>query len=69
MKNKLNILQSLADQIDEEKGYYKFFVERKKSGYFLVPEEPRYLGDEGEFMGKNFEDAKIAITKFVSNLN
>ena len=46
MKNKLNILQSLADQIDEEKGYYKFFVERKKLGYFLVPEEPRYLGDE-----------------------
>lgn len=64
---KLEILEAIVSKIDKDK-YYDFAVERRKTGFFLVPDESRYLGDEGEFMGKTFEDAKIAITKFVSNL-
>jgi hypothetical protein len=61
---KLEILQKSADKINTDK-YYQYTVEQKKDGIYLVPDEPRFIGDNGEFMGKTFEQAKANIGEFV----
>ena len=66
-ERKLEILQRIADQIDTEI-YYFYSVEEKRDGIYLVPDENRWIGDQGEFMGKTFEEAKVCIAEFVSNL-
>lgn len=29
-------------------------------GWFAIPDEARFVGDEGDFLGKNFEEAIAA---------
>lgn len=36
-------------------------VYRPGSGYWMEPEESRYFGDEGEFLGEDFETAAKTI--------
>ena len=40
------------------------FIPRK--GWFAIPDEARYYGDKGEFLGKTFEGA-IAAAKNIYN--
>lgn len=37
-------------------------------GIYLLPDESRWLGDRGEYMGNTFEDAKYNIGIFVNDL-
>jgi len=82
-QRKLDILQSIADKIDSEM-YYKFSVRQFKGGkqimpedenyidgedgIYLVPDEYRWIGDIGEYMGNTFEHAKYNIGIFVGSL-
>jgi len=51
------------DDYDE---YYYMLGDEREDGIYLIPEEGRYIGDTGEFMGFTFEQAKVAIDDFVS---
>lgn len=66
-KRKMEILQKIADKIDAEK-YYQYTVEQKEDGFYLIPDETRWIGDPGEFMGETFEQAKVAIAEFCQDL-
>ena len=65
MQEQLDILQAIADHIDSEK-YYSYSVKEKKDGFYLVPDESRFFGDRGEFMGSTFKEAKANIVDFVN---
>ena len=67
-KRKMEILQSIANRIDPEK-YYTYKVRKKADGFYLIPDEARFLGDKGEFMGDTFEQAKVNIAEFCRDLN
>lgn len=64
---KLEILQNIADKINTEK-YYAFEVVQLKDGIYLVPDESRWIGDTGEYLGDTFENAKYNIGIFVNEL-
>lgn len=66
-EREMEILQSIADTIDTEK-YYCYQVEKRKDGFYLMPDEHRWFGDKGEFMGETFEQATVNICVFVFNL-
>lgn len=82
-QRQLDILQSIADKIDSEI-YYKYSVMQFKDGkqimpedenyidgedgIYLVPDEDRWIGDIGEYMGNTFEHAKYNIGIFVGSL-
>jgi hypothetical protein len=66
-QRKMDILQSIADKIDTEK-YYSYQVQKRKDGFYLMPDEARWFGDKGEFMGETFEQAKVNIAEFTLNL-
>jgi len=38
--------------------FYSEFIPAK--GWYAIPEEPRWYGDGGDFLGKNFEEAIAA---------
>ena len=57
----------MSEARDDREELYIFeaeFIPRK--GWFAIPDELRYYDDEGEFLGKNFEDA-IASAKNIYN--
>lgn len=66
-KRKMDILQGIADKIDTNK-YHAYTVRKTKDGFYLIPDEARWFGDRGEFMGETFEQAKVNIAEFVVNL-
>ena len=82
-QRQLDILQSIADKIDSEI-YYKYSVMQFKDGkqimpedenyidgedgIYLVPDENRWIGDIGEYMGDTFEHVKYNIGIFVNSL-
>jgi hypothetical protein len=66
-QRRLGILQDIADKIDSEV-YYSFEVQERVNGVYLVPCEPRFVGDPGEYMGESFEEAKANIGDFVKLL-
>lgn len=53
-------LQKLVDDACEKKPeYYTFHVEfRGRAGWWAIPEERRWFGDAGEYLGANFSAAK-----------
>lgn len=53
-------LQQLVDHyIENDDTLYQFSVEfRGRSGWWAVPDEYRYFGDKGEYLGQNFDQAK-----------
>ena len=82
-QRQLDIFQSIADKIDSEI-YYKYSVRQFKDGkqimpenenyidgedgIYLVPDEDRWIGDIGEYMGDTFEHVKYNIGIFVNSL-
>ena len=63
----LAILQRITEMIDTEK-YFSFDVKQFSGGIYLMPDEPRWIGDNGEFMGETFELAKYNIGVFCEEL-
>ena len=63
----MEILTRITELIDTEE-YYSFSVKQRPDGIYLVPDEARFIGDNGEFMGKAFEQAKANIGEFVNLL-
>jgi hypothetical protein len=57
-------LQKLVDEACERNsGYYHFHVEfRGGAGWWAVPEESRWFGDAGEYLGANFSAAKKTLS-------
>jgi hypothetical protein len=54
-------LQNLVDSLREPVNY-KFTIEfRPFQGWFAVPDEPRWFGDDGEYLGARWQDAVRAI--------
>jgi hypothetical protein len=66
-QRKKEILQNILKGIDTEK-YYSYDVVQRKDGIWLVPDETRWFGDKGEFMGETFEEAKANIAEFAKDL-
>lgn len=55
-------LQALVEQHRDPNLHYEFTVEyRPESGYWLVAEESRYLGDQGEWLGHDYKTARRSI--------
>ena len=57
-KTKAEQLNALAAEIRSD-DQYEFFVEfRPGLGWYAMPDESRWIADEGEYLGANYEDAK-----------
>lgn len=55
-------LQAIIDRLTDPKIHYSFtVVYRPGSGYWLEADEGRYFGDEGEWLGHDFEIAAKSI--------
>lgn len=52
------------DYFDE---YYYMQGDEREDGIYLIPEESRWIGDTGEFMGYTFEQAKVNIAEFIGD--
>lgn len=51
-------LQAIADEgVNMNPDYWAFTIEWR-GGWWAIPEEPRHLNDQGEFLGYNFKQAK-----------
>lgn len=61
--NKTDILQQMIDDIQKERPEIGDWIAeyKGKSGWWVFPCEPRFIGDNGEFLGKNYKQAKHAI--------
>ena len=58
-------LQTLVDELTKPE-HYKFEVYRKSDGYYLIPDETRWLGDKGDYIGPSFEEAEKEIRLILS---
>lgn len=65
--NELEILQELLEEKQKERPEIgDWFIEDRDDGYWAIPCEPRFWGDDGEFLGTNYKDAKHAIIEIFS---
>jgi hypothetical protein len=54
-------LQALALELRTDY-QYRFWIEyRPGHGWYGVAEEPRWIGDEGEYLGSNYRDARESL--------
>ncbi len=58
------ILEEARDDRDELYIFEAEFIPTK--GWYAIPDEHRWYGDNGDFLGKNFEEA-IAAAKNIYN--
>lgn len=57
------ILQDLIDQLKPENSY-DFEIEfRGRGGWWAMPTEARYWGDNGIYLGSNYQEAKKHIIR------
>jgi len=56
-------------QIISHDDYDEDYIIPCDDGIWLVPDEARFMGDFGEFMGTSYEQAKYNIGVFVESLN
>jgi hypothetical protein len=55
--SRTNYLQNLVDSLREPE-HYEFTIEfRPGQGWFAVPCDPRWFGDDGEYLGSRWQDA------------
>ena len=52
------------DYFDED---YYLEGDNREDGIYLIPDEARWIGDIGEFMGDTFEQAKVNIAEFIGD--
>lgn len=58
---KTESLQKIVDQaVAANPDCHLFYIEyrRKPRGYFAIAQEPRWIGDTGEFLGTDYFEAK-----------
>lgn len=59
--NKSELLNSRLEQLlleNREDEHGQWWVEyRPFAGWYALPDYPRYFGDDGVFLGKNYQDA------------
>lgn len=66
--SKTELLQSILNQSDPDSEYYEdsgnwlFVAEyRPRKGWWAIPTEARYWGDEGEYLGKDMIESLITL--------
>jgi len=54
------LLQAIADQaVEDNPNLYQFTIEwRTKTGFWAVPDESRWIGDNGDYLGTDLATAK-----------
>jgi hypothetical protein len=58
---KTEYLQNLADSLKSDRDY-EFVIEfRPFMGWFAVPDEQRWIGDRGEYLGLDWKQAEYTI--------
>ena len=59
-------LQALIDEL-QRPDQYKLWAEFVHGvGWFAQPEEPRWIGDQGEWLGRNYTDAAQAVRRMLA---
>ena len=58
--NKTTQLQNLADELrtDEQ---YNFQIQWRGNGFWAIPDESRWIGDDGEYLGPKKFEAEISL--------
>jgi hypothetical protein len=53
-------LQKMVDDaVENNPDYHSFSVEfRGRAGWWAIPEDCRYFGDQGEYLGQDFKSAE-----------
>ena len=60
-KTKTECLQTLADDLRTD-DQHEFLVEYRPSrGWYAVAAEPRWIGDDGLYLGRVYQDARWAL--------
>ena len=60
--------QRLEAQIEAKGLEGELFISfRGRSGWFLESSEPRWFGDDGEFLGNDFEDALVSLSAILAD--
>ena len=59
--SKQEMLQALADELRTDH-QFEFWIEyRPNRGWYAAASESRWLGDEGEYLGRVYQDARESL--------
>jgi len=58
--NKTERLQQLANEL-KTLDQYDFLIEWQGSCFWAHPDEPRWFGDQGEYLGPNYDEARLTL--------
>lgn len=59
-------LQALIDELQRPDQYRLWAEYVPRQGWFAQPDEPRWFGDPGEYLGRNYADAAQAIRRLLA---
>jgi hypothetical protein len=58
MTSKTEKLQTLANELRTDEQYQLWIEYRPNRGWYAVADEARWIGDEGEYLGAVYKDAR-----------
>jgi hypothetical protein len=60
MKSKTEQINDILESVIDDEGWKPYAEYTPGKGWFVITPEPRWFGDRGEFLGKDFKSAIAA---------